>query len=166
LAYSPSSSPELVYYDNSRNRNVNPSNLCYSLGYLNVLGYDRLVNPYPTIYLTTTNGAYMSSSQSFIQSSPTHNGAFIVVHSDGTTVPCHNLTTAKIEAGILHLGSTARSSAPEQLTVEEYYGCVLGGLGYTPAVTWTITGRVERCHNWATARTIVNDNEKLRSSVS
>lgn len=108
----------------------------------------------------------MSSSQSFIQSSPTHNGAFIVVHSDGTTVPCHNLTTAKIEAGILHLGSTARSSAPEQLTVEEYYGCVLGGLGYTPAVTWTITGRVERCHNWATARTIVNDNEKLRSSVS
>jgi len=112
-------------------------------------------------FLFNNNGAYMPST---ITNSTAHNGAFIVTHSDGTQVPCHNLPTAKIEAGVLNL-STAKVT--EQLTVEEYYGCVLGGLGrHTPAVTWTITGRVERCHNWATARTIVNENEKFRSKLS
>ena len=102
-------------------------------------------------------------SQSTISQSPVHNGAYIVTHPDGRQVPCHNLSTAKIEAGLLNLTTT---KVNEQVTVEQYYGCVLGGMGHTPAITWTITGRVERCHNWATARTIVNGNEKLRSSVS
>ena len=101
---------------------------------------------------------------STITNSTAHNGAYIVTHQDGRQVPCHNLPTAKIEAGVLNL-STAKVT--EQLTVEEYYGCVLGGFGrHTPAITWTITGRVERCHNWATAQTLVRDNEKLRSSLS
>jgi len=102
-------------------------------------------------------------SQSTISQSNAHNGAYIVTHQDGTTIPCHNLGTAKVEAGLLNLSTTQLDTFPEQITVEEYYGCILGGLGrHTPAVTWTITGRVERCHNWATAQTIVQDNEKLR----
>ena len=105
----------------------------------------------------------MSSTISY---SIAHNGAYLVTHSDGTQVPCHNLPTAKVEAGLIPQVDD-RSSAPEQITVEEYYGCVLGGFGrHTPAITWTITGRVERCHNWATAQTLVRDNEKLRSSLS
>ena len=106
----------------------------------------------------------MSSTISY---SIAHNGAFIVTHSDGTQVPCHNLTTAKVEAGLLPQSNPQNASVPEQISVEEYYGCELGGYGrHTPAVTWTITGRVERCHNWATAQTIVRDNEKLRLSLS
>ncbi len=108
-------------------------------------------------------GAFMSSSISY---SPIHNGSYLVTHSDGTQVPCHNLSTAKVEAGLIPQNSEQNASVPEQITVEEYYGCELGGLGYTPAITWTITGRVERVHNWATARTIVSDNEKLRARLS
>ena len=108
-------------------------------------------------------GAFMSSSISY---SPIHNGSFIVTHSDGTQVPCHNLSTAKVVAGLVPQCPTQHASAPEQITVEEYYGCELGGLGHTPAITWTITGRVERVHNWATAQTIVSDNEKLRARLS
>ena len=44
-----------------------------------------------------------------------------------------------------------------QMTLEEYYGCATGGMGYTPAVTWLLTGRVERVHNWATAKSIAKD---------
>ena len=106
----------------------------------------------------------MSSSISY---SPIHNGAYLVTHSDGTTVPCHNLTTAKVVAGLIPQSSDQNASIPEQITVDQYYGCGLGGFGrHTPAVTWTITGRVERCHNWATARTIVSHNEKLRAKLS
>ena len=105
-------------------------------------------------------------SSSIISQSPVFNGSFVVTHSDGTQVPCHNLTTAKVEAGLIPQHAEQNASVPEQISVEEYYGCELGGLGYTPAVTWTITGRVERCHNWATAQTLVRDNEKLRSSLS
>jgi hypothetical protein len=113
--------------------------------------------------LFNNNGAYMPST---ITNSTAHNGAFIVTHSDGTQVSCHNLPTAQVEAGVLVL-SSYQDSEPEQLTIEEYYGCELGGFGrHTPAITWTITGRVERCHNWATARTIVNENEKFRSKLS
>jgi len=105
-------------------------------------------------------------SQSTISQSTTHNGAYVVTHEDGTTVPCHNLTTAKVEAGLLNLSTTKLDNFAEQITVEQYYGCVLGGLGHTPAITWTITGRVERVHNWATAQTLVRDNENLRNSLS
>ena len=111
----------------------------------------------------TTTLSELNMSQSTITQSTTHNGAYVVTHSDGRQVPCRNLTTAKIEAGLLNLTTT---KVNEQITVEQYYGCILGGLGHTPAITWTITGRVERVHNWATARTIVSDNEKLRARLS
>jgi hypothetical protein len=111
----------------------------------------------------TTTLSELNMSQSTISQSPVHNGAYIVTHPDGRQVPCHNLSTAKVEAGLLNLTTTRVN---EQITVEQYYGCVLGGMGHTPAITWTITGRVERCHNWATARTLMRDNEKLRSSLS
>jgi hypothetical protein len=67
----------------------------------------------------------MSSTISY---SIAHNGAFIVTHSDGTQVPCHNLTTAKVEAGLLPQSNPQNASVPEQISVEEYYGCELGGL--------------------------------------
>ena len=109
-------------------------------------------------------GASMSSS--IISQSPVFNGSFVVTHSDGTQVPCHNLSTAKVVAGQT-VTTNSLAKFPEQITVEEFYGCVLGGLGrHTPAITWTITGRVERVHNWSTAQTIVKDNEKLRAAMS
>ena len=117
-------------------------------------------------YPNPTTLSELNMSQSTIAQSTTHNGAYVVTHSDGRQVPCHNLSTAKVEAGLLNLSTTKLDNFPEQITVEEYYGCVLGGLGHTPAITWTITGRVERCHNWATAQTLVRDNEKLRSNLS
>ena len=113
----------------------------------------------------TTLSELNMSSQSVISNSPIHNGSYIVTHPDGRQVACHNLSTAKVEAGILNLGSVTLDSFPEQITVEEYYGCVLGGLGHTPAITWTISGRVERVHNWSTAQSIVRDNEKLRAKI-
>lgn len=117
-------------------------------------------------YPNNTTLSELNMPQSTITQSTTHNGAYVVTHEDGATVPCHNLTTAKIEAGLLNLSTTKLDNFAEQITVEEYYGCVLGGLGHTPAITWTITGRVERVHNWATAQTLVRDNEKLRNSLS
>ena len=114
-------------------------------------------------YPNPTTLSELTMSQPTISQSNTHNGAYVVTHPDGRQVPCHNLATAKVEAGLLNLTTT---KVNEQITVEEYYGCVLGGMGHTPAITWTITGRVERCHNWATARTLMRDNEKLRSSLS
>ena len=117
-------------------------------------------------YPNTTTLSELNMSQSTISQSTTHNGAYVVTHEDGTTVPCHNLTTAKVEAGLLNLSTTKLDNFAEQITVEQYYGCVLGGLGHTPAITWTITGRVERVHNWATAQTLVRDNENLRNSLS
>jgi hypothetical protein len=91
-------------------------------------------------YPNNTTLSELNMSQSTIAQSTTHNGAYVVTH--------------KLD------------NFAEQITVEEYYGCVLGGLGHTPAITWTITGRVERVHNWATAQTLVRDNEKLRNSLS
>ena len=68
-------------------------------------------------------------------------------------VPCHNQATASAYAsGRLPAVSTARTSAP--LTDEQRGGCIAGGAGYDAAVTWIVTGRVERCHNWASAKTI------------
>ena len=113
-----------------------------------------------------------NQSQAIISFSTTHNGAYIVTHPDGRQVPCANLNTAKIEAGLLELG---RAPTFEELSwspdldsaIEAIYGVKLGGLGrHTPAVTWTLTGRVERVHNWSTAQTIVRDNEKAFGTPS
>ena len=51
----------------------------------------------------------------------------------------------------IHSGKPA---IERQISTEEFYGCLTGGMGYTPAITWTLTGRVERVHNWATAKSI------------
>ena len=68
-------------------------------------------------------------------------------------VPCHNrATAAAYVSGRLPVGNTARTSAP--LTDEQAGGCIAGGAGYDAAVTWIVSGRVERCHNWATAKTL------------
>ena len=70
--------------------------------------------------------------------------------------PCHNLATARAYVdGRLPAVSTARTCAP--LTDEQRGGCVRGGAGYDAAVTWLATGRVERCHNWATAKTLARN---------
>ncbi len=68
-------------------------------------------------------------------------------------IACHNYHTASAYvSGRLPVGNTARTSAP--LTDEQRGGCLTGGAGYDAAVTWLATGRVERCSNWATARTL------------
>ena len=105
-----------------------------------------------------------NQSKAIIRPSATFSGAFVVIHPDGRQVPCANLNTAKIEAGLLELG---RAPTFEELSwspdldsaMEAIYGVKLGGLGHTPAVTWTLTGRVERVHNWSTAQAIVRGNE-------
>ena len=69
-------------------------------------------------------------------------------------IPCANLATARaIRDG--------RGYAPAPVTprnTEEAYGCSLGGAGYDAAVTWVLTGRVERVSNWATARVIARNH--------
>ena len=71
-------------------------------------------------------------------------------------VPCHNHATASAYvSGRLPAVSTARTCAP--LSDERAGGCVRGGAGYDAAVTWLATGRVERCHNWATAKAIARN---------
>ena len=72
-------------------------------------------------------------------------------------IPCHNYATASAyAAGRLPAVTAARDVAP--LTDEQRGGCTVGGAGYDAAVTWVLTGRVERCHNWATAKTIARNN--------
>ena len=115
---------------------------------------------------TTLKELHMPSSQSYIIPSTTFANSFTVIHPDGRQVACHNFSTAQVEAGFIK-SNDKEAPVKEQISVEEYYGCELGGLGrHTPAITWTITGRVERVHNWATAQTIVRDNEKLRAKLS
>ena len=107
-------------------------------------------------------------SQAIIIPSETFSGAFVVIHPDGRQVPCANLPTAKIEAGLLELGQAPTleelrglAEVDHTRALETIYGVKLGGLGrHTPAVTWTLTGRVERVHNWSTAQKIVRDNEQ------
>ncbi len=68
-------------------------------------------------------------------------------------IACHNYHTASAyTSGRLPVGNTARTVAP--LTDEQRGGCIAGGAGYDAAVTWIVSGRVERCHNWATAKSL------------
>tara|TARA_A200000159_G_scaffold163714_1_gene190838 strand:- start:410 stop:832 length:423 start_codon:yes stop_codon:yes gene_type:complete len=104
-----------------------------------------------------------NSGNLMIQYNATLNNYILTI--DNTDIPCHNRATAEYLLSAYTEARPAVSTKTEttqsiQLTLEEIYGCILGGLGrHTPAITWTLTGRVERCHNWATAQTIVNDNE-------
>ena len=82
---------------------------------------------------------------------PVLDEATVYVH-----VPCHNhATAAAYVSGRLPAVSAARTCAP--LSDERAGGCVRGGAGYDAAVTWLATGRVERCHNWATAKAIARN---------
>jgi len=76
-------------------------------------------------------------------------------------IPCANLGTARtvkreINAGTYHETSKHLPVSVERslLSAEQLGGCLTGGCGYDPAVTWVSTGRVERVSNWATARQI------------
>ncbi len=108
-----------------------------------------------------------------IRPSAQFNGAYEVVHyteSDlpaglGThlkreVIPCANLATARTIKRELNEGSTPlshplpKSVERSLLTAEQLGGCLTGGCGYDPAVTWVATGRVERVHNWATANSL------------
>jgi len=87
--------------------------------------------------------------------SPIYQGSFYVVNNTtGERTNCHNLQTALAHIREQESPQTPVTHEPKQVTLEEHYGCLTGGLGYTPAITWTLTGRVERVHNWATAKEI------------
>ena len=110
----------------------------------------------------------------YITPSSTYNGAFEVIAYTNTTVlagvcsrisrrtiPCHNLATAQTIKRSINNGtygnevvSIPRSVERSLLTPEQLGGCLTGGCGYDPAVTWIATGRVERVSNWATARNL------------
>ena len=100
-----------------------------------------------------------------IYENPVYFGAYVVVDNEtGKRIDCHNLATA-----ISHIRDQYNVQQPKkeivhQLTLEEYYGCLTGGMGYTPAITWTLTGRVERVHNWATAKEIARTYPKKKWS--
>ena len=113
------------------------------------------------------------TTHAFIQTSTKFYGHYqVVVHRftqgvDGLfqrckkeVIDCHNIGTAiSIRDRLLNPEPTpvATSTAPEPTpNLELTCGCRTGGLGYTPAVTWALTGRVEQVHNWATARSLAD----------
>ena len=115
----------------------------------------------------------MSNQTAFIQPSPKFRDAFevvVILHDfsdDRSTIPCANLATARsVLAGVLNGDGVPRplpvAGKPD---LEQACGCLTGGLGYTPAVTWTLTGRVERVHNWATARKLAGDHPACHALV-
>jgi hypothetical protein len=90
-----------------------------------------------------------------IYESPVYFGSYIVVNNEtGERTDCHNLATARAIITERITTNDSNNEQPRQLTLEEYYGCATGGLGYTPAVTWVLTGRTEQVHNWGTAKSI------------
>ena len=93
-----------------------------------------------------------------IKESPKFRGAYEVhaTFTNSTEVyPCANYRTASDLCDRLEREDTEASS-PASDNLELTCGCNTGGLGNTPAVTWLLTGRVERVHNWATARTLAD----------
>ena len=116
----------------------------------------------------------MSTVHAFIQNSPKFRDAFeVVVHRfttgvDGVyqrcareVIPCANIGTARSVRDGINNGDGVPVALPKAVepvpNLEQAGGCLTGGLGYTPAVTWLLTGRVERVHNWATARSLKRD---------
>ena len=93
-----------------------------------------------------------------IYENPNYFGAYVVVNNEtGERVECHNLATARAHIRDQFKVADCSKEIVRQMTLEEYYGCVTGGMGYTPAITWLLTGRVERVHNWGTAKSIAKD---------
>tara|TARA_R110000824_G_scaffold235862_1_gene424635 strand:+ start:307 stop:621 length:315 start_codon:yes stop_codon:yes gene_type:complete len=91
-----------------------------------------------------------------IYESPIFFGAYCIINNDtGERIDCHNLRTARsILENQFKIADSGKTEIKRQISTEEFYGCLTGGMGYTPAITWTLTGRVERVHNWATANDI------------
>ena len=119
------------------------------------------------IIMTTSNflPAYIAPSQQFHG----HFDVVTFVKSRGIDglyqaftqkrIPCANIATARTVKREINDGTY--NETPKQLPVsverslltpEQLGGCLTGGYGYEPAVTWVATGRVERVSNWATAR--------------
>ena len=110
-------------------------------------------------------------SRAFIQDSPKFYGCFQVVVADvaynptrGVTtevIDCANYATAVSVRDGINNGDGVPVPLPKAVepvpNLEQSGGCLTGGLGNTPAVTWLLTGRVEQVHNWATARTLKRD---------
>ena len=70
---------------------------------------------------------------------------------NGVEIPCHNRSTAE----------SKKELDISQLDFEQVFGCALVWHNGRPAVQWSLTGRVEPVHNWATARTIQNYSTTL-----
>ena len=110
-------------------------------------------------------------SRAFIQDSPKFYGCFQVVVADVAYNPTRGVTTEVIDCANYATAVSVRDGinngdgvpvalpkASEPVpNLEQSGGCLTGGLGHTPAVTWLLTGRVERVHNWATARSLKRD---------
>ena len=112
-------------------------------------------------------------SRAFIQDSPKFYGCFQVVVADVAYSPTRGVTTEVIDCANYATAVSVRDGinngdgVPQPLprarggenapNLELACGCLTGGLGHTPAVTWLLTGRVEQVHNWATARTLKRD---------
>ncbi len=114
----------------------------------------------------------------YITPSPTFNGAYQVIaytnevilkgfasRVSREVIPCANLATARTIKQAINNGTygneavevaVPRSVERSLLTPEELGGCRTGGCGYDPAVTWVNTGRVERVHNWGSARSLAD----------
>ena len=110
------------------------------------------------------------SITAFIQPSPKFRDAFEVVVVDEPSptepviehvIPCANLATARSVRDGINNGDGVPRPLPRAVepvpNLEQSGGCLTGGLGNTPAVTWLLTGRVEQVHNWATARSLKRD---------
>jgi len=90
-----------------------------------------------------------------IYENPSYFGAYIVVDNEtGERIDCHNLATARAHIRDHFKTPDCSKEIVRQMTLEEYYGCATGGMGYTPCITWVLTGRTEQVHNWATAKSI------------
>ena len=101
-----------------------------------------------------------------IYENPNYRNAFIVVNNEtGERVECHNLATARAHIQDQLSSSVVVEPVARQMTLEEYYGCQTGGMGYTPCITWVLTGRTERVHNWGTAKSIARSFPKKQWSV-
>lgn len=109
-------------------------------------------------------------SRAFIQDSPKFYGCFQVVVCDVSqkssvtateVIDCANYATAVSVRDGINNGDGVPVPLPKAVepvpNLEQSGGCLTGGLGYTPAVTWLLTGRVERVHNWATAESLKRD---------
>ena len=100
---------------------------------------------------TRTDGTTAANYQAFVPVDATRTAVRLKV------IPCHNYATASAyAAGRLPAVTAARDVAPR--SVEQAGGCLTGGAGYDAAVTWVVSGRVERVSNWATAKTLARNN--------